>query len=58
MSNAQDLQTSIDRWTERLFVDGYCVIPDLVPAEEVAALDAELAGDFEATPFCEGRFYG
>ena len=38
--------------------NGYCVIPDLLPADEIAALDADLAADFEATPFCEGRFYG
>lgn len=58
MPDTSDLQTSIDRWTERLLVDGYCVIPDLVPAKEVAALDVDLGTDFEATPFCKGRFYG
>jgi hypothetical protein len=52
------LALAIDRWTERLLADGFCVIPDLVPAETVAALDADLQADFEATPFCQGRFYG
>ena len=47
----------IDRWTERLLVDGYCVIPGLLPAA-VQALDRDLAEDFERTPFCEGGFYG
>jgi ectoine hydroxylase-related dioxygenase (phytanoyl-CoA dioxygenase family) len=58
MSYSHNLEAAVDRWSERLLVDGYCVIPDLVPAEDVAALDKDLAEDFEATPFCEGRFYG
>jgi hypothetical protein len=58
MSQTQILSREIDRWSERLLVDGYCLIPNLLPAETVAALDADLAVDFEATPFCEGRFYG
>jgi ectoine hydroxylase-related dioxygenase (phytanoyl-CoA dioxygenase family) len=45
-------------WSERLLANGFCVIPGLVPADHVAALDADLAADFDATPFCEGRFYG
>lgn len=51
------LQPNIERWAERLIVDGYCVIPDLLP-DTVRALDRDLAEDFEATPFCEGGFYG
>jgi hypothetical protein len=51
------LRPEIERWTERLLVDGYCVIPDLLP-RTVEALDRELAEDFERTPFCEGGFYG
>jgi hypothetical protein len=58
MTHEPNLESAIDRWTERLLVDGYCVIPDVVPAEAVAALDSDLARDFEETPFCEGRFYG
>jgi hypothetical protein len=53
-----DIEAAIGRWSERLLANGYCVIPDLVPAEDVAALDADLAPDFEATPYCAGRFYG
>src|SRR5690606_5721245 len=41
-----------DRWTQRLLADGYCVIPDLLPAA-VAALDRDLAESFYRTPFCE-----
>ena len=58
MSDRNNLEAAISRWSERLLSNGYCVIPDLVAADEVAALDADLAADFAATPFCEGRFYG
>jgi hypothetical protein len=58
MQDRTELEVDIDRWSERLLVDGYCLIPDLLPAEAVAALDADLAPDFAGTPFCEGRFYG
>ena len=47
----------VDRWTERLLADGYCVIPGLL-TETAAALDRDLAEDFACTPFCEGGFYG
>ena len=45
-------------WTAKLRRDGYCIIPDAAPALDVAALDADLAPAFEATPFCRGGFYG
>jgi len=51
------LSRDVARWTERLLVDGYCVIPDLAP-NAVEALDRDLAEDFERTPFCRGGFYG
>ena len=46
------------RWSRQLVAEGYCVIPDLVPAGTIAALDADLAEDFRETPFCTGGFYG
>jgi ectoine hydroxylase-related dioxygenase (phytanoyl-CoA dioxygenase family) len=46
------------RWTSLLLEEGWCVIPSLVPHYTIAALDAELARDFEETPFCNGGFYG
>lgn len=58
MTYEKDLELAIGHWSERLLANGFCVIPDLLPADEIAALDADLAADFEATPFCEGRFYG
>src|SRR4051812_43889945 len=52
-----NVTAKVDMWTERLFVDGYCVVPDLLP-KTVATLDEELAEDFGRTPFCRGGFYG
>ena len=37
---------------------GWCIVQDALPAQTIAALDADLAADFAATPFCEGAFYG
>lgn len=51
-------QQTVTYWTERLLADGYCVIPNLLPRERIAALDAELEPDFDETPFCKGDFYG
>jgi hypothetical protein len=51
------IDRTAQRRTEQLLAEGYCVIPDLAPAP-VRALDADLAGDFAKTPFCEGGFYG
>lgn len=50
--------TAIQQWTERLLTEGYCVIPNLLPASQILALDEELQADFEETPFCAGGFYG
>ena len=58
MTYEKELELALGPWSERLLANGFCVIPDLLPADEIAALDADLAADFEATPFCEGRFYG
>lgn len=58
MSGRNNLASAIARWSDLLLAYGYCVIPDLVQKEEVAGLDADLAADFEATPFGRGRFYG
>lgn len=57
MSLTDSAGERVDGWTERLLRDGYCVIPDLL-GETIAALDRDLAADFERTPFCKGGFYG
>ena len=58
MTNESKFAADIERWTARLLADGFCMLPDLLPARMIERLDAELATDFEATPFCRGRFYG
>lgn len=45
-------------WVEQLLHQGYCIIPDAVPAGSIAALYADLDPVFAATPFGQGRFYG
>lgn len=45
-------------WAECLFKDGYCIIPNLLPASVLAGLEADLEEDFQHTPFGEGDFYG
>jgi hypothetical protein len=52
------LGPQIDCWTSELLDKGWCVIPSLLPPDTISALDGDLAGDFEATPFCRGGFYG
>jgi ectoine hydroxylase-related dioxygenase (phytanoyl-CoA dioxygenase family) len=58
LNHPLNLEQSIAHWTDRLLSNGYCVIPDLLPQERIAALDDELKPDFEETPFCRGNFYG
>jgi hypothetical protein len=57
MVNPDKLKPDVERWTERLLVEGYCVVPDLVP-RTIAALDQDLADEFQSMPFCRGGFYG
>lgn len=58
MTHAQLLTDTIDLRTDELQSEGYCIIRDLVPDDDVAALDTELADTFVRTPFCRGAFYG
>jgi hypothetical protein len=57
MSTAHDLDRDVACWSQQLLLQGYCVIPNLLP-KTVAALDRDLTDDFEDTPFCRGGFYG
>lgn len=50
--------TSVERWSTELRTEGWCIVPGALPRDAIAALDADLAPTFAATPFCEGRFYG
>lgn len=49
---------SAKRATEKLLEQGYCIIPDAVPAQVIASLVHDLDPVFYATPFGQGRFYG
>jgi ectoine hydroxylase-related dioxygenase (phytanoyl-CoA dioxygenase family) len=48
----------LDTSCARLLSEGYLVVEQALPRETIAALDRDLAADFEHTPFCEGGFYG
>ena len=41
-----------------LHANGWCVIPNALPRETIEALAADLDPIFDATPFCDGDFYG
>ena len=51
-------QAESRRWCGALRAQGYCIIPDALPRADIAALDSDLAGAFDATPFGTGGFYG
>ena len=53
-----DLEAAVERWTNVLLEQGYCIIPELQSRETISAIDRDLAVDFAETPFCEGGFYG
>lgn len=52
------LAPQIDWWTSVLLDQGWCVVHSLLPPPVIGSLDADLATDFEETPFCSGGFYG
>lgn len=45
-------------YRQALLADGYVVIPDAMPAALMSAIHADLAAEFERTPFGKGLFYG
>jgi ectoine hydroxylase-related dioxygenase (phytanoyl-CoA dioxygenase family) len=49
---------AIDKTAADLMANGWCILRNALPAEDIAALDADLASDFAAVPFCRGGFYG
>jgi ectoine hydroxylase-related dioxygenase (phytanoyl-CoA dioxygenase family) len=46
------------RRVDELVSQGWCIVRDAVPSAAVARLDRDLSGDFAATLFCQGGFYG
>lgn len=55
---AIDHRAAVQYWAGRLKRDGFCIIEGLQPPQAIAALERDLAPIFDATPFCEGGFYG
>lgn len=58
MSNTTDLNEAVAFWADELLREGYCIIPELLPAVDIEALGDDLTHIFERTPFCRGGFYG
>lgn len=52
------LAAAIARTRASLNRDGWCILRAALPAETIAALDADLAPVFADVPFCQGNFYG
>lgn len=46
------------RLAAMLLADGYCIIENAIPLDAIASLAADLVPRFDATPFCQGGFYG
>lgn len=53
-----DPQSASASLASELITRGYCLVPGLLPPEEVASLDEEAVRVFAASPFCQGDFYG
>jgi len=53
-----DTARAVERASEQLLGQGYCILRGALPPETIAALDADLSPDFARTPFCQGGFYG
>ena len=58
MNAAVPFARSPANWAQKLLRDGYCIIPDALPASTILALDTDLDPVFRATPLCQGHFYG
>lgn len=43
---------------DALHGDGFTIVRDAAPVAAIARVATDLAGHFEAAPFCEGGFYG
>lgn len=58
MTAANPPRSSTVEATRRLLEQGFCILPDAVPADVIAALEADLDSVFDMTPLSQGRFYG
>ena len=53
-----DTMASWSPTSSSLMEDGYVILRDALPVLTIEALSADLDPRFQATPFCEGGFYG
>jgi len=58
MTGTLHIDKTAAAWADHLRAHGFCIIPGLLPAADIEAMDTGLAPVFEATPFCRGDFYG
>ena len=58
MPQPSDLSAVIARHVDTLLAQGYCVVPEALPASIISRLDEDLRSIFAATPFGQGGFYG
>ncbi|MFA6114151.1 MAG: phytanoyl-CoA dioxygenase family protein [Sphingomonas sp.] len=58
LDHASPKPAGFETASEALRGQGWCLLPNLLPQDKVAALAADFDPIFEATPFCEGDFYG
>jgi len=52
------LEAKIAYWADRLFEDGFAVIPDVVSPDLAGAIDRDFTEAWEKTPFSKGGFFG
>ncbi|WP_303760702.1 phytanoyl-CoA dioxygenase family protein [Sphingobium yanoikuyae] len=45
-------------FVDQLARDGWCIMPDALPAPIISRLDDDLAEGFDRAPYCRGPFYG
>lgn len=48
----------VSTWYGKLQETGHCIVPGLLSAEQMIALEGDLDTAFEKTSFCDGEFYG
>lgn len=52
------LEYTAEATATALSATGFAILPALMPRDDVALLDEDLAPTFAQTPFCQGGFYG
>lgn len=57
-SDAHMCDHALTPHVDQLARDGWCIMPDALPAERISRLDDDLAEGFDRAPYCRGPFYG